>query len=150
MTATKTSRSTGVKVLVASARTQEHAPVRRFECLEGELCWVLPSCGNEPRGCSCWSEFEGASTQGRTTTVRVSLLRDMDRRAVLTVLRASATSLVGPVLGARAAERSLEIAERVPLGTFLIRGSDGVRSQFCEHHQQLFATGGPSSEEAAR
>jgi hypothetical protein len=132
---------TGVKVFQADAASQGFWPGDHIDCVDGELCWILPPCGNDDRGCDCWSEFEGASTGGRTTTARVGVLEDSTRSEVLRVLRTAATPLIGPVLAQRAAEATLAAASQFKPGTFVLRDLRGVRSQFCEHHQEQFGSG---------
>lgn len=117
-----------VKVLVADAATQGFWPGDHDDCIDGELCWVLPPCANDALHCACWSEFQGASTGGRTTTARVEVLRSTSRREVLRTLRDAATPLLGPVLAERSAEVTLSTASQFVSGTFVVRDARGLRS----------------------
>jgi hypothetical protein len=132
-----------VKVLVADLATQGSWSGDHSDCIDGELCWVLPPCANDPRGCDCWSELQGASSGGRTTTARVAVLRGTTRTEILRTLRDAATPLVGPVLAQRSAETTLAAAAAFRPGTFVRRDARGLRSQFCDAHQREFESGEP-------
>lgn len=131
----------GIRVFQADRATQGLWPGDHMDCVDGELCWILPRCGDHERGCDCWSEFQGASTGGRTTTARIGVLKDATRTEVLRVLRSAAAPSVGPVLAQRTAEATLAAAAQFEPGTFVVRALRGVRSQFCEHHQEQFRSG---------
>jgi hypothetical protein len=62
-----------MKVLVATSRLQGKRPSDEFDCVEGELVWMVPICphGRTDRRCDCRSRFGGLRTGRATTTAAV-------------------------------------------------------------------------------
>lgn len=108
--------SGGTRVLVVAGASPAERP-----CIEGELVWVPPACG-DPR-CSCMDSFSGATSRGMTDRAEIVVLEGIGRPTVRKVLRAAICRHCVPDIVARGAEadRLLALAARFPVGTVLVR-----------------------------
>ncbi len=110
-----------MKVLVAAPPPGWRGP--RNDCLDGELVWMPPRCGDP--NCSCLSTFAGCVTHGLTPTARVERL-DTTPAQLTEMLRATVCRDCWPPSSIpRLARTLIALAERFPVDAVVARGPRG-------------------------
>jgi len=122
-----------MKALVATRAAQSAAERTEFDCIEGELVWLVPPCSlsrRHPDGpCRCGRRFRGTFTDGESATAVVKDVPNLTRDDVVLALRSShdGSAAGGDVFDAeRVADRLIEIAARWPCGMVLERRVDRI------------------------
>ena len=96
-------------------------------CLDGEIVWLPPRCGQP--GCSCLRAFAGCVTHGLTPTARVQHL-ETTRSEFREMLRATVcTNCWPPASIPGLAQMLITLAARFPAGAVVARGPRGGVSQ---------------------
>ena len=112
-----------MKVLVATSTLQGKQPTDEFDCVEGELVWMVPLCpdGRLGRRCACRSRFAGMATGGATSTVAVVDIPALTRRMFAQAFWASHGSECTCSLSELDVDNLLATARRWPEGAVLER-----------------------------
>lgn len=122
-----------MKALVATRAAQSAKERAEFDCVDGELVWLVEPCPlsrRHPDGpCACGRLFRGTFTDGRTATAVVKDVPNLSRDDVVLALRAShddnpaCTCLFD---APRLADELLALAAPWPVGMVLERRLDRV------------------------
>lgn len=120
-----------MKILVATALTQDDRSGDYCYCVEGEPVWIQEPCARDRKepngGCGCSRGFAGAASHRATTTAQVADLT-LTRGELITAMRMSLGDGGWPAEWAEAVvDDNLAIASVYPTGTVIEREFDEFR-----------------------
>lgn len=87
-----------MKVLVATAKTQDEDASDFNRCVEGELVWVPTPCDRYRAGdhsCGCGHAFGGVASEQLTTTAKIADVPGIDLKTYRRIIRARLVSYGG-------------------------------------------------------